>query len=455
MPQNSFTLYELNRQIKSSIEQSFDAPVWLVAEINSINKHNSGHCYLEFIQKSTKYDTIIAKARAMIWSTQYRIIESYFKSITGKELQTGLKIMVKVSVDYHEIYGLSLNVRDIEPTYTLGDLEKRKLQIIKQLEDEGVFYMNKDLELPLVIKNIAVISSSKAAGYEDFIHQINKNIYGYKFNIQLFEATMQGNKTEESVIKAITNIFDSKIDFDLIAILRGGGAKSDLSFFDNYNIAFHITQIPIPVITGIGHDRDESIADMVANTKVKTPTAAANFIIEHNLNFESIVIDIKDKIFTQAQDLIKTNDIYLTNLSLNIHRTKTIINDKIDNCNKLFYRINNTVKNNINKDKNRIKNIEQRITNLPKVYIKQSEIQLEQKYKNIISKTKFNIKHISQKIELYEQNIRLIDPENILKRGYSITRHKGKILKNNTKLVNGDLIETIITGKKIKSIIKK
>ena len=236
MPENSLTLIELNQKIKSSIEHTFDSTIWLVAEINSINKHRSGHCYLEFIQKASDYDQIIAKARATIWATQYRMIESYFYSVTGSNLQEGIKVMVRVSVDFHELYGMSLNVRDIEPSFTLGDLEKRKKEIIDKLESEGVIDMNKELELPLAIQRIAVISSSGAAGYEDFVHQLDKNKYGYGFSTTLFEADMQGKRTEETIVQALSDIFDSEKDFDVVTILRGGGSKSDLSFFDNYNI---------------------------------------------------------------------------------------------------------------------------------------------------------------------------------------------------------------------------
>jgi len=454
MPENSLTLLELNQQIKNSIERNFDAPVWVVAEINSINKHRSGHCYLEFIQKSNDYDQIIAKTRATIWSTQYRMIESYFTSVTGSNLQAGIKVMVKVSVDYHELYGLSLNVRDIEPAYTLGDLEKRKREIIERLEKEGVFDMNKELDLPFAIQNIAVISSSGAAGYEDFNHQLESNKYGYQFKITLFEAIMQGNQTESSVVEALSKIFDSEINFDVIAILRGGGSKSDLSFFDNYNIAYHITQIPIPVITGIGHDRDESVSDMVANTMVKTPTAVANFIIEHNLLFESELIELGDLIISNIKDTIETHEIYLTNLSLGIHRTKKIISDKYESCNKLFYRLTNLSKNRININKTIFNDFENRITNIPKVHLRAHEASLERMHERIISESQYRILNAKQKLEMYEQNIRLVDPNNVLRRGFSITRHKGKVITKNSLLKEGDIIETLIDGKRLQSSVK-
>ncbi len=454
MPDNSLTLIELNQKIKSSLEQTFDSTVWLVAEINSINKHRSGHCYLEFVQKSTDYDQIIAKARATIWATQYRMIESYFFTVTGSNLQEGIKVMVRVSVDFHELYGLSLNVRDIEPSFTLGDLEKRKKEIIEQLEDDGVMEMNKELDLPLAIQKVAVISSSAAAGYEDFVHQLSKNKYGYGFQTSLFEADMQGKNTEETIVQALTNIFDSEKTFDVVAILRGGGSKSDLSFFDNYNIAYHITQIPIPVITGIGHDRDESITDMVAHTKVKTPTAAANFIIEHNLLFEAEIIELGDDIVFQVKDYINTNESYLTNLSLGIHRTKKLINEKEENCNRLFYRISNSARQRVNQAEYKISSNKNRIQNIPQVLLKQRIIDLDTYQTRIRSSLSYSLKKADRELEMFEQNIRLVDPKKVLKRGFSITKHNGKVLSKSSKIKEGDEIETILDSKTIRSTIK-
>ena len=454
MPKNTLTLYELNKKIKSGLEKTFDSTIWLIAEINSINRHRSGHCYLEFIQKANDYDQIIAKTRATIWSTQYQMIEAYFYSVTGYKLQEGIKVMVRVSVDFHELYGLSLNVRDIEPSFTLGDLEKRKKEIIDRLKSEGVINMNKELKLPLAIKNIAVISSSAAAGYEDFVHQLNKNKYTYAFSSFLFEADMQGKNTENSIVKALINTFDSEKTFDIIAILRGGGSKSDLSYFDNYNIAYHITQIPIPVITGIGHDRDESITDMVAHTQVKTPTAIANFIIEHNLLFESEIINLGDEIIYSAKELLKTNESYLTNLSLGIHRTKQIINDKYESCNRLFYRLNNSLKQRINSEKSLIHDFENRISSTSKFHLKQHDTVLNQLQNKIVTKVKFDLQNETQKLLMFEQNIRLVDPIKVLKRGFSITKHNNKVITKNTKIEDGDEIETILDGKIIKSTIK-
>ncbi|MDD4150399.1 MAG: exodeoxyribonuclease VII large subunit [Bacteroidales bacterium] len=453
MSDSALTLIELNQMVKSAIEQRFDSPVWVVAEINSINRHRSGHCYIEFVQKAKAYDQIIAKTRATIWSTQFRMIESYFQSITKSSLEAGLKVLVKVSVDYHELYGLSLNVRDIDPAYTLGDLERRKKEIIDRLVSEGVFDMNKELEMPLAVQNIAVISSSGAAGYEDFINQLNNNKYNYKFLITLFEADMQGNRTEETVTKAINKVFEDDTEFDLIAILRGGGAKSDLSVFDNYNIAYLITQFPIPVITGIGHERDESVCDMVAHTKLKTPTAVAEFLIDHNLMFESNIIEIGEDIFVLAKDFIKTNQAYITNISIGINRTKNIISTKLDYCNQLFYRVNNLAKTKLKEENIRLLNNRNRLSSTPKIKITQEDNNLFNLNAKLVNSAKTVISRGLNVIDMYEQNIRLVDPVNVLNRGFSITKYNGKIIEKNNNFKIGDSIETITSQKKILSKI--
>ena len=433
MSVESLTLIELNKLIKTTIERNFDSSLWLIAEINTINHHRSGHCYLEFVQKAQNNDQIIAKARATIWSTQYRMIDSYFQSVTNTKLDTGMKVLVRVSIDFHELYGFSLNVRDIDPNYTLGDIERRKNEIIDKLKADGVMDMNKSIDLPEAIQKIAIISSSGAAGYEDFIYQLRKNKYAYKFDVELFEADMQGANTEKSIIKAFGDIFDSEKEYDIVAIMRGGGSKSDLSFFDNYNIAYHITQFPIPVFSGIGHERDDSVTDMVAHTKIKTPTAVANYIVEYNLSFESKVINIGDYIFSTVKETVHTQEMYLTGLSLSINKTKSILSKNNDYCNELYFRLKNAAKNQI------------QIQNYNLNYSKEKLFKIPI---NIFANEK-------QKIESLEQHIKLTDPKNVLERGFSITRHKGKIVSTSSEFNIGDEIETVLFSKTIKSKINK
>jgi exodeoxyribonuclease VII large subunit len=269
------SLFDLNNQVKRTLKERFAEPVWVTAEIASIQENRSGHCYLELIDKPEGEDNPVAVAKGTIWAFTYRMLKPYFETTTGRSLERGMKVLVQVEVIFHELYGFSLNIKDINPTFTIGDLERKKREIIEQLEREGIIDMNQRLELSLLPKNIAVISSPTAAGLGDFINQLERNSYGYKFHIKLFPAVMQGEKTTESVIAALDRIYEYEYLFDVVVIIRGGGAQSDLGCFDSYDMAANVAQFPIPVIAGIGHERDETIVDRVAFMRVKTPTAAA------------------------------------------------------------------------------------------------------------------------------------------------------------------------------------
>jgi len=451
----TLSLLELNKSIKKAVDNAFDSPVWVIAEINNINLHRSGHCYLEFIQKAKDSDKIIAQARGTIWSSQYRFISSYFQSVTYKTLEKGINVMVQVSVDFHEIYGFSLNVRDIDPSYTLGDLEKRKKEIIEKLISEGVFDMNKELVLPAVIQNIAVISSPGAAGYEDFMNQLLNNKYYYGFSVKLFEADMQGANLEASIIQALNEIFNCSKDFDIVAIIRGGGSKSDLSYFDNYNIAYHITQFPLPVISGIGHDRDESVADMVSHTKLKTPTAVANFIIDYNLLYENDIQKCFEEIMEHTRDILKTNEMYLAGMSLGILKIKDRLNSSTEKCNKMYYRLKNSSSNIIKDSFLRLENAKKNITSVPISIIASENRELDRKILSIKKQQNQYFTNQKQKLDGLEDRIRLTDPKNVLKRGFSITQIAGENIKPYTKIKSGDSLKTILLDRTIYSKIEK
>ncbi|NLA24701.1 MAG: exodeoxyribonuclease VII large subunit, partial [Bacteroidales bacterium] len=304
---SQLSLYELNQLISNTLKTQLSGFYWVVAEINNINESRQGHCYLELIEKDKDTDNIKASIRGSIWASKYRFIKPYFENITGKSLETSMKILLKVSVEFHPMYGLSLIVNDIDANYTLGDLHRKRQEVINLLVSQGVIDMNKMLEIPEVIQNIAVISSQGAAGYGDFVEQLSSNPYSYKYKIALYNAIMQGVKTEKSIIEALNHIYHEKFKPDVVVIIRGGGAKTDLVAFDSYDIAYHITQFPIPIFTGIGHERDESIADMVSHSRFKTPTAVAAHINEHNRSFENEITEIYDSIVEHTKIHIKNH----------------------------------------------------------------------------------------------------------------------------------------------------
>lgn len=272
------TLRELQRRVKSALEGQFALPVWVSAEISEIKVNYSGHCYLELVEKGGDNGVPTAQARAVVWRSHYPRISGYFEAETGQRLAAGIKILAKVLVSYHELYGFSLQITDIDPSYTLGDMERQRQQTIAQLQQDGVWEMNREVPMPTVVQRIAIVSSANAAGYQDFCKELGKS--PYRFELTLFDAFMQGAAAEESIVEALCNVATNLEKFDAVVLIRGGGSRSDLNCFNAYRLCAHMAQFPLPVVTGIGHDKDTSVADMVAHTALKTPTAVAGWLVE-------------------------------------------------------------------------------------------------------------------------------------------------------------------------------
>ncbi len=282
----TYTLYELNNLLKESVEESMPGEYWVQAELSECYERG-GHCYLELVEKNDKTNTFVAKSRAMIWNNVWKILKNSFESTTGQRLSKGMKVLLQVYPNFHAAFGFSWIVNDIDPTYTIGDMVQRRQKIIKQLKDEGVLDLNKQLSLPIFCQRIAVISSASAAGFGDFCNQLQSNPYGFHFHTELFEAIMQGEMVEKTMIAAFDAIYKREKEFDCVVIIRGGGANSDLAGFDTYELAANAAQFSLPIITGIGHERDDTILDMVAHTRLKTPTAAADFLINNLCEIDS------------------------------------------------------------------------------------------------------------------------------------------------------------------------
>jgi len=449
-----YTLSELSELIKQTINNNFDNYYWVKAEINQINVNYSGHAYLSLIEKSETDNNIIANLRAVIWANKFSILSAYFSESTGTTLEAGIKLLVKVEVSFHNVYGLSLIIHDIDPTYTLGDFAKKRQQIIKQLEEDGIFDLNKNLEFPLVPQRVAVISSPSAAGFADFVDHIVNNDYNYQINFKLFEATMQGEKTEQSVINALNKIAQEEENFDIVAIIRGGGAKIDLSAFDSYNIATNIAQFPLPILTGIGHQIDLSIADMVSYKSLKTPTATAEFIIQKIVDFELQISNLFDRIIKFADDYIHEQSKMLDNLSANLN--SSLSHFISSNNNELILvknSLQNALKNFFTKKNLDFSKILEKLN-----YIVKYKIENERNKLNLLeSETKNSIKEFFSKNKKILDQIEIIinnnDPRRILKLGYTITRKNGKIVKDATQLNPQDIIETTFWDTSVKSKI--
>ena len=297
--ENYITLSALQGKLRAVIEQHAGGAQWVVAEISECKVNYAGHCYLELVERQAEGRVPAAQARGIIWAGTYKLISGYFRFQTGSDLAAGMKILIQCSVSYHAVYGLSLVISNIDPAYTLGETERLRRQTIAQLQEEGVFEMNRDLELPEAVQRIAVISSPKAAGYRDFMQELEAS--PYRFEVTLFAAVMQGEAAESSTVEALDTVAGQGDEFDAVAIIRGGGSTSDLGCFDNYRICAYVAQFPLPVITGIGHDKDVSVADQVAHTSLKTPTAVAAFFVNRAAELHGRLADLYDTVEQTAR----------------------------------------------------------------------------------------------------------------------------------------------------------
>lgn len=475
--EQKLTLSELNEQIKEAIEGAFPSSIWVIAEISELKENRNGHCYLELIEKVGA--EIIARSRATIWSYTYRMLKPYFETTTGQFFTQGIKILVQVSVEYHAAFGLSLNIKDIDPIYTVGDMAMQRKEIINRLQAEGVFEMNKEIELPLVPQKIAVISSATAAGYLDFIDQLDNNEFGFKFYTKLFQSTMQGNEAVPSIINALERIFEYEDFFDALVIIRGGGATADLSSFDNYDLAFNITQFPLPVITGIGHEKDDTIIDLVAHTRLKTPTAVAEFLIKGIERFYDRMLEMENEIVQLTRDSIDSHNKELEKAASNLNYAVTAFINK--NQSQLTRKGNELQRNvkqfsfqkehELNKVKHEVKSkvvmwfavsktgISQKRRNLKHV-VNESILRQKTVLAHLKDLVKGNSKNMifreQERIHFNENTIRLINPENVLKRGYTLTLKEGKIIKSTKQININEEIETRFADGTVKSkIVKK
>ena len=290
------TLYSLNNLVRNAVADAMPSRYWVTGELSEVRETATGHCYIELVQRDEKTQEMVAKARGTIWARIYSMLRPYFLEQTGQKFAAGLKVLIQVTVSFHELYGFTLDVCDIEPAYTIGDIARQRQLIIKRLTEEGVIGLNKELEIPLLPQRIAIISSATAAGYGDFCDQLLNNRYGFVFYPHLFPAPMQGNTAEQGIIDALDRIAAHAECWDAVVIIRGGGATSDLGCFDSYDLANNCAQFPLPIITGIGHLRDESVLDIVAHTSAKTPTAVAELFIHAMLANESMLTGLQDGI---------------------------------------------------------------------------------------------------------------------------------------------------------------
>ena len=430
---NHLSLYELNSLVRDVISMSLSDSYWVEAELSEAREGYGGHCYMELIEKDEHSNTPIAKAHASCWRTRWMLLKPQFERVTGQRIHAGMKVLLKVHAQFHENYGFSWIVADIDPTYTMGDMARKRMEIIQTLKEEGVFDLQKELKLPMFCQRIAVISSATAAGYGDFCNQLADNGYGLQFTTALFAATMQGEGVEQSVISALNRINEEWENWDCVVIIRGGGATSDLSGFDTLALAENVANFPLPIITGIGHERDESVLDMISFQRVKTPTAAAAFLVDHLTEVYARIEDAQEAIVNYVKRRLQVERMKFERLSTQIPTLFSLV--KVRQSNRLDQLLN------------RLKVKAERI---PADGLHRLEM-LEARLKEPVAR---KLERELHRIDMLSQRAIAQDPERLLSRGYSITLKDGKSIKDASQLKAGDEIETRFAKGVAKAVVK-
>ncbi len=421
MAQQHLSLYELNSIVRDIISMSLPDSYWVEAELSEAREGYGGHCYMELIQKEEGSNTPIAKAHASCWRNRWMLIKPHFERVTGQRIHAGMKVLLKVHAQFHENYGFSWIVDDVDPNYTLGDMARKRLEIIQTLKEEGVFDLQKELSLPMFCQRIAVISSASAAGYGDFCNQLAGNGYGLQFRTALFAATMQGEGVEQSVIAALDRINAEWEDWDCVVIIRGGGATSDLSGFDTLALAENVANFPLPIITGIGHERDESVLDMISFQRVKTPTAAAAFLVDHLTEVYARVENAQEAIVNCVKHCLQVERMRLERLSNSIPTLFSLVKTR---------------------QSARLDRLTNRLSSSMLTKVANASRKMEILSQNIQPILERKMLTESHRLQMLEQRMKAQDPELLLRRGYSITLKDGKSVKDANLLQKGDVIET-------------
>lgn len=423
-------LSQLTTLIGDAITVHLSPSYWIVADVVELRENYSGHCYLNLAEKDE--DKVLAQCRASIWKPTYRMLKPYFESTTGQAFTSGVRVKIKVAVSFHNVYGLNLTVQDIDPTFTVGELTVRRQQILQMLENDGVVDMNKALELPVAPQRIAVISSPTAAGYEDFIEQLKQNPYDYAFDAKLFPAVMQGDGAEASLVSAMEQVFDRIDEFDVVVIIRGGGSALDLACFDNYNIAFYLTQMPVPVIVGIGHERDETVLDLIAHTALKTPTAVAAYLVDLLQNVERQVDEISERLQMSVHQIVlrQKQNLYNMTSGLPALLAQDLASKKMLLQNTVF-RLSESIKEYLDSEKNTVNPFTSRL-----------QLGLND-----------SLHRHHKRLDRAELVSVMADPKLLLRKGYSITIKDGKVVKSLAELKKGDVLTTHLDDGKVDSIL--
>ena len=432
MRKETLTLYELNQMVRDALAITMPDEYWVEAEISEMREVR-GHCYMELVQKDVAGNTPVAKASAKCWKNKWAFLRPHFERNANQILRAGLKVRLLVYTDFHEAYGFSWIVADIDPTYTLGDMARKRLEIVRTLKQQGVFDLQKDFRLPLFAQRVAVISSEQAAGYGDFCRHLHENEWRLQFSVQLFAATMQGEGVERSVIAALDAINERINSFDVVVIIRGGGATSDLSGFDSLPLAENVANFPLPIITGIGHDRDESVLDMVSFRRVKTPTAAAAFLVEHLAETYQRILDAQEEMVHLVQRRMELERIKLARLTEKVPMLFSLVRTR---------------------QEKRLENMALRMQNTITTTLQRQDLRLQRLTLALPTHAERLLTKAAHRLELLQQAVKSHDPILLLSKGYSITTCGGKVVRNANDLQKGDVIVTQLQKGKVKSVVE-
>lgn len=408
----TLSLKDFLTSVKDVLDSAFDGVYWVRAEISELRENANGNCYLILVDKGEANRLIEAKVSAVIWQNVYKLMKPYFYSMTGEVLSPGMKVLVAVSLAFHEQYGLQLNIRDIDPSFTLGDLARKRQETIAQLKADGVWDMNRQVAYPVPARRIAVISSGTAAGYGDFCDQLTADGNRFGFIPKLFPAVMQGERTVPSVIAALDAVYGQIEDYDVVVIIRGGGATTDMAAFDDYDLACNVANFPLPIITGIGHDRDESVVDMVAAVRCKTPTAVAAFLVEEMMVLETELNDMTASLSNALQRFIQAESLSLNMIT---HSFSASFRMAIQQGLQATELLNN---------------------------------QISAFFERVL-------RDETHRLEMMEKSLSLVSPEAILKKGYSLTMCDGKVVTAISGLKKGEKMVTYLSDGKVESVINK
>lgn len=418
--------------VRDVVELGMPGSYWVEAELSEV-RERSGHCYMELVQKDLTGNSTVARASARCWRSTWASVRPGFEQVTGEHFRAGLTVLLQVHAQFHENFGFSWIVTDIDPAYTLGDMARRRQEIIRILKEEGVFDLNKELCLSLFASRIAVVSSESAAGYGDFCNQLDTNAYGFAFSVRLFPAVMQGERTEGSIISALDAINSEADDFDCVVIIRGGGAVSDLSAFDSLALAENVANFPLPVITGIGHERDESVLDMVANKRVKTPTAAAALLIENLKHTYDRIVQAQERISVSVSRRMDYERVRLERVSGRIPVLFSLVKTR---------------------QQARIDSLFARVGAAAGRIVAEERLRLDRLSVALAPAVRQRLSAENHRLELLGQRISAVDPAILLRRGYSITLHNGRAVYSSDQLSDGDVIETRLAEGNVRSVVR-